>query len=209
MKNILLKAGLLALLPFAFYTHVFSQAETVNPTFPFWKTKGNSSIDTSQHFVGTTDLNYLTFRTNNIRRMTIDTGGRVGIGTVTPSLSGMLEVVNINNGNPGLISTNYGNANELCFRRAQGSISAPTIIGSAGSIGRIDGRGYDGAAFINATRIEMLVDSTSSSGSMSGRIVFATNPTNSVATPIERMRITKNGLVGIWSNACKLFRCEW
>ncbi len=175
----------------------FGQAEIQNPAFPFWKIKGNSSIDTSLHFVGTTDANYLSFRTNSIRRMTIDTGGRVGIGTTVPSLSGMLEVTNINNGNPTYISTNYGNPNEFWFRRSGGVIGAPTLIGSAGSLGRIDARGYDGSVYVNATRIEMLVDSTSGSSNMAGRIIFATNPANSTSTPVERMRINKNGLVGI------------
>src|ERR1043165_1204119 len=191
-KALLVSAAILLATLFA-----SAQSETQNPSFPFWKLKGNTSTDTSQDFLGTTDANYMTFRTNNIRRMTIDTGGRVGIGTTVPSLSGMLEVVNIKNSNPTYISTNYGNPNEFWFRRAGGSISAPTLIGSAGSLGRIDGRGYDGSGFVNAARIELLVDSNSGSNNMSGRIIFATNPANSTATPVERMRINRNGLVGI------------
>ncbi|MCX6199219.1 MAG: hypothetical protein NTY88_08350, partial [Bacteroidetes bacterium] len=179
-KPILIFAVLLFLTAY----RVLGQAEIQNPSFPFWKIKGNNGIDTSLHFVGTTDPNYLSFRTNNIRRMTIDTGGRVGIGTTTPSLSGMLEVTNINNGNPTYISTNYGSPNEFWFRRSQGTIGAPTIIGSAGSLGRIDGRGYDGSVYINATRIEMLVDSTSGASNMAGRIIFSTNPANSTSTPV-------------------------
>ncbi len=65
-------------------TGAFGQAETQNPAFPFWKLKGNTNTDTAQHFVGTTDAKDLTFRTNNIRRVTVDINGNVGIGTISP-----------------------------------------------------------------------------------------------------------------------------
>ena len=65
---------------------VFAQAEILNPTNGiYWRIKGNAAIDTSIHFVGTTDNKGLTFRTNNIRRMTVNTDGNIGIGTVIPS----------------------------------------------------------------------------------------------------------------------------
>ncbi|MBK7148408.1 MAG: hypothetical protein IPH78_06185 [Bacteroidetes bacterium] len=194
-----IKTGFASLLIILFSQSSFSQAETQNPTAPFWKTRGNSGTDTVTNFLGTTDLAYLTFRTNNIRRMTIDTGGRVGIGTTTPSLSGMLEVVNTINTNPNIISTNYGSPNEFWFRRANGNITAPTIVGTGGSLGRIDGRGYDGSTYLQATRIEMLVDSATGSGQMTGRLVFSTAPAGS--TPAERLRINRNGLVGIGTTA--------
>lgn len=183
-------------------TQIFAQAETQNPNSAsglYWRVKGNSGTDTAQNFLGTTDANYLTFRTNNIRRMTIDTGGRVGIGTTQPSLSGMLEITNTINTNPGVILSQYGSPNEMWFRRAQGTISAPAIVGTNGSLGRIDGRGYDGSTYLQATRIEMLVDSASASGLMTGRLAFFTAPAG--ATPAERMRINRNGLVGINTTA--------
>lgn len=62
----------------------YGQAEVQNPTFPFWKLFGNQNTDTAVNFVGTTDNRGLTFRTNNIRRMTVNTDGNVGIGTVLP-----------------------------------------------------------------------------------------------------------------------------
>jgi hypothetical protein len=62
----------------------YGQAEAQNPTFPFWKLLGNQNTDTAVNFVGTTDNRALTFRTNNIRRMTVNTDGNVGIGTVLP-----------------------------------------------------------------------------------------------------------------------------
>lgn len=180
----------------------FSQAEIQNPNSAaglYWRVKGNASTDTSQNFLGTTDANYMTISTNNVRRMTIDTGGRVGIGTTTPSLLGMMEVVNTIGTNTGIIISNYGSPNELWFRRANGNISAPAIVGTGGSLARIDGRGYDGSTYLQAARIEMLVDSTSGLGQMTGRVIFSTAPAGSA--PVERVRINRNGLMGIGTTA--------
>ncbi len=177
----------------------FSQAEVINAAGTYWRLRGNSSTDTSTHFMGTLDAAYMTIRTNNVRRMTFDISGRVGIGTTTPQ--GTLETVGKADGNLVMAITNYGNPTELWFKRAQGNIGAPTIIGSSGSIGRIDARGYDGSAFQNAARIEFVVDSNSGSGNMPGRIVFSTNPPFVTGTPTERMRINRNGLVGVNTTA--------
>lgn len=46
-----------------------------------WLLSGNSSTNPSVNFLGTTDNNSLSFRTNNIRRLLIDSLGKVGIGS--------------------------------------------------------------------------------------------------------------------------------
>jgi hypothetical protein len=56
-----------------------------------WNTTGNAAI--SSDFIGTTNKINLKFKTRNIARMTIDTTGKVGIGTTTP-LSG-LHIVSV------------------------------------------------------------------------------------------------------------------
>lgn len=50
-----------------------------------WNIAGNAATNPSTHFVGTTDNNRLSFRTNNTVRMTLSTTGRLGIGKTTPS----------------------------------------------------------------------------------------------------------------------------
>lgn len=89
----------------------YGQAEVQNPTFPFWKLLGNQNTDTAVNFVGTTDNRGLTFRTNNIRRMTVNTDGNVGIGTVIPDVklqvNGDIRVGLINNGTFGTMP-NFG-----------------------------------------------------------------------------------------------------
>lgn len=49
-----------------------------------WKTTGNSGTTTVNNFIGTTDAQGLAFRTNNVERMRLASGGNVGIGTVNP-----------------------------------------------------------------------------------------------------------------------------
>jgi hypothetical protein len=101
MKNNYYYSLIGSFLLFLASSKVYGQAEIQNPTFPFWKLLGNQNADTAVNFVGTTDNRGLTFRTNNIRRMTVNTDGNVGIGTSTPAAK--LEVFGggihtINNG---------------------------------------------------------------------------------------------------------------
>ena len=53
----------------------FSQAETQNPTFPFWKIKGNSGTTSGTNFIGTTDNQALDIRTNDSIRVRVTTAG--------------------------------------------------------------------------------------------------------------------------------------
>src|SRR5258706_12907196 len=53
-------------------------------TSPYWSLAGNSNATTSSK-LGTTNAVSLRFLTKNSERMRIDTLGRVGIGTTSPS----------------------------------------------------------------------------------------------------------------------------
>ncbi|HWJ27410.1 MAG TPA: hypothetical protein VNS32_12770, partial [Flavisolibacter sp.] len=50
---------------------------------PYWSLLGNSNATTSSK-LGTMNTIPLRFLTKNMERMRIDTGGRIGIGTITP-----------------------------------------------------------------------------------------------------------------------------
>jgi len=50
-----------------------------------WYTLGNAGLTDGTHFLGTTDARRIDFRTNNTIRMTMSSGGYLGIGTVTPA----------------------------------------------------------------------------------------------------------------------------
>ncbi len=161
-----------------------------------WRITGNAGTNPANNFLGTTDNVDLIFKTNNVENARITAAGRVGIGGVTAP-TGSVEAVNANSvTNQIFVSTNYGNPNEFWFRRAQGTISAPTIVGSGGNLARIIGKGYDGSAFQTAAQIDMAADSSTGAGNVSGRIAFSTAPSFS-NSPVERMRINHNGYVGI------------
>jgi hypothetical protein len=49
-----------------------------------WSILGNAGTNVNTNFLGTTDNKGLVLRTNNLERMRITTGGRVGIGTESP-----------------------------------------------------------------------------------------------------------------------------
>ncbi len=59
----------------------FSQAETQNPSFPFWKVNGNSGTIDGTHFIGTTDNIPLNLRVNNQKAGRVDnTNHNVSLG---------------------------------------------------------------------------------------------------------------------------------
>ena len=49
-----------------------------------WNLSGNAGTNATSNFIGTTDSKALKFRTNNAVRMTISSGGKIGIGTTSP-----------------------------------------------------------------------------------------------------------------------------
>jgi hypothetical protein len=66
-----------------------------------WNMKGNGGTDSAMNFLGTSDVKPLSFRTNNLQRMLISSGGNVlipstgilGIGTFTPNANFKLDIV--------------------------------------------------------------------------------------------------------------------
>ncbi len=71
-----------------------------------WLLTGNKNTTPTTNFLGTTDVNSLAIRTNNIERMRVDPLGNIGIGTTTPQ-----QMLDIKNGS--LLISNTGNAGSL------------------------------------------------------------------------------------------------
>ena len=66
---------------------------------------------------------------------------------------------------------------------------------SGDSLGKFSGFGWDGAAFVEASRIETAVDGTPGSSDMPGRLVFSTTG-DGASTPTPRLTITSTGNFG-------------
>jgi hypothetical protein len=77
---------------------------------------------------------------------------------------------------------------------SSGTAAVPTAVALNRGLGRNDWLGFDGTNYINAAAITTAVDGAVSAGVVPGRMVFSTSTTN---TPVERMRITSSGAVGI------------
>ncbi len=81
-----------------------------------WKLLGNTTINPATQFLGTTDLNPIPFRTNNIEHMRLDASGKLGIGTTVPS-----QLLEVRNGN--ILISNSGTAGSLQIAAPGNSLS--------------------------------------------------------------------------------------
>ncbi len=63
---------------------LLSSAVTIKSNAQSWSLAGNAGTNPTTQFLGTTDSKFLKFRTNNAVRLTISSGGRVGIGNTNP-----------------------------------------------------------------------------------------------------------------------------
>jgi hypothetical protein len=82
----------------------------------------------------------------------------------------------------------------LALGKSRGTtVGATTIVQAGDVLGQIRFAGADGVNLQSiGAQIEAQVDGTPSTNNMSGRLVFATTPSDS-STPTERMRITQEG----------------
>ena len=136
-------------------------------------------------------------------RMTIDSGGNVGIGTASPGYN--FEVTN-GNGSFQAISvvSSYGNnagAAILYDRKARGTVASPTTVQNNDYILSNVLAAYDGSSWIQSAQWGSIVNGTISSGSVPQDIWFSTsggaNDTNPYANNHIRMLISSSGNVGI------------
>jgi hypothetical protein len=106
--------------------------------------------------------------------------------------------------NNGYATTNWtgstGSSNFNFAKSRSTTIGTPSIVLSGDSLGKAKFFGDDGVGFIEAARIEAVVDGTPGTNDMPGRLVFSTSADGS-ATPTERMRIDSSGNVGIGTSS--------
>jgi hypothetical protein len=146
---------------------------------------------------GTGALNFTTeeaapivFYTTNSPRATIDSDGRLLVGT--SSVTGIPATLNVIGGNNTVLHTQGANADSpfLFLSHARGT--GAQIVNAQDGVGAVAFVGYDGTNALTAARIEAFVDDTPGANDMPGRLVFSTTA-DEAATPTERMRITSYG----------------
>lgn len=139
-------------------------------------------------------------------RMRIKGNGKVGIGTSKPgafySVVG-LEIADSTGMNRDVMLRSSSNTthSSLLFARTRGSHSTPAIVQPNEDLGRVSFMGYDGTMLMTAAEIQGHADSTAATNSMPGNLTFHTaSPTSGIGV-IERMRIDRNGNIGVGTNA--------
>lgn len=136
-------------------------------------------------------------------KVRIKGNGRMGVGTSTPgnrTPNTLFEIADSTGTNRHLVISTTNNTNYhqvLAFARTRGTYSSPAIVQNSDNLGRLSGTAYDGANMLTASEIQYHVDSIPGLNSMPGNMTFHTNPGFSVSYCAERMRIDRNGNVGI------------
>ena len=155
----------------------------------------------------------LKFATGNTVKMSLDSSGRLLVGTPTArdnffnAASGnawqfQVEGTDYKNSCASFISntTSTGDGPHLILARSRGpAVGSNAGVSSASggdSLGLISFQGADGSKFVQGAKIEALVDGTPGAAAMPGRLAFFTTADGS-PSPTVRMTIKADGRVGI------------
>jgi hypothetical protein len=169
-----------------------------------WKTDGNTGLNASVNFIGTKDTADLVMRTNNIERMRIQDNGKVSMGPLMPGLTypySRLDLSDEDGSNSDLVMRVAGTASgypQFIFHKSRGTLAAPALTNAGDWTGVMVGRAWDGGNWTNNSAIIFGVDSTVSTNLAPGNIIFSTA---SKINNGEKMRITRNGRVGVGTNS--------
>jgi hypothetical protein len=168
----------------------------------------NGDVNTGIYSPG---ADQLSFSTNGTHRATVDSSGRLLVGTSTAranffntTTSSIFQVEgNLSSGSLGqAISHVYGENAALggpyfiFGKHRSGSIGGTTLVASNDQLGAISFKGADGTEFVEGARIQAFVDGTPGADDMPGRLVFSTTA-DGASSPTERVRITQSGDVFI------------
>ncbi|MEK2646675.1 tail fiber domain-containing protein [Bdellovibrio sp. BCCA] len=147
--------------------------------------------------LGTNDAYALNFETSNTPRMTISSGGNVGIGTTSPSFP--LDVQSSGSFQARLwhSSNNQYDGSALMMTRTRGTLASNTAVTSGDTIGGIYFRAHDGSGTGTTNSSVEVSAGENHSGTNRGTYMIFETTTNGSATRSEKMRIHSNGNVGI------------
>jgi hypothetical protein len=124
--------------------------------------------------------------------------GKVGIGDFSStSIAHKLHIIDDNNAAVGIYQYNDNDGANIRGYRARGTVSVPTALLANDPITRLSAFGYNGSAFVGA-RGQITIDASENwTATATGTQILFRTTANTTTTPIERMRISNTGNVGI------------
>jgi hypothetical protein len=154
------------------------------------------------------DQSYISFETDAVERVRINSVGRLLVGTSSARESRLglstyqtqfqLESEDTT---AGLATSRFNDGTGSSFvsvQKGRGTIASPAAVIDSDATGTIVFSGWDGAAFTNSALIRSDVDGTPGANNMPGRLVFSTTADGD-SSVTERMRIHSDGNVSIGS----------
>ncbi|MDD5071492.1 MAG: helix-turn-helix domain-containing protein [Patescibacteria group bacterium] len=121
--------------------------------------------------------------------------GNVGIGTAAPRYN--LDIYNTEGGSAGIHARANAYGTFFYGERSSGTMASPLVTPSDNVLVALAGGGYDGSSWVaQKGQISIKSDGSWSVTSLPTKITFETTPIDS-ASPLERLRITNSGNVGI------------
>jgi hypothetical protein len=143
-----------------------------------WNTAGNTGTTPATNFIGTTDNQPLTIRTNNTEQMRVTAAGYVGIGTTTP----IAKLMVVDTGNTYMVVAS-STAGSLNVSLGNGHHGMSRNLSSSG------GGGNDVALY------------TTSGPASPGSLYLASKPAISDSIPLDQFVLKNTGYIGIGSSA--------
>lgn len=152
---------------------------------------------------GLTATNTLAFTGTGANAFSVDgntfsvdaTNHSIGIGTTAPN--GRFEIKGSGGADDDFYLTSSGTVNSfaasLFLRRSAGTPAAPAIVRNGDTIGEMNFDAYNGSSYLHVGKISTVVNGTPSAGSVPTDLFLSTG----TLTPVERLRISSAGNVGI------------
>ena len=120
---------------------------------------------------------------------------------ISPSGSGQYPVIGAFSASSsfpyasGYFGNDSNSANWTALKSRSGTVGTHGIVSSGDQVGGFLFRGDDGTYFRNCASIYALVDGTTASNQMPGRLIFQVSPAGAAATMVEKMRISSDGAI--------------
>jgi hypothetical protein len=147
--------------------------------------------------------NELAAATNGTQRLTVDSSGRLLIGTSTArsnffnsSATAQVQIEGTDADNSAIASINVANnagGGRIYLAKGRGgSIGSNTVVQNADTLGIITFQGNDGTEFVSGAEIEAFVDGAPGANDLPTALKFSTTA-DGASSPTERFRVSNDG----------------